>query len=97
MPRLSLIGRQAARAAMTIRWMHVDCFSSRLDEKQHGNADAVLAEVTRAGKFSTFEMTGKLHRTLCTLVAMGRIDEHPAAYPWHCYSVKEPPGEPGHS
>jgi hypothetical protein len=79
---------------MTIRRLYVDCFSSKLGEKQHGNAGAVLAEAARTGRFSTFEMTGKLHRTLCALVAAGRIDEHPAAYPWHCYSVKEPPGEP---
>ena len=76
---------------------HVDCFSSDLADKQHGNADAVLAEIRRGGRFSVFEMTEKLNRTLAGLVAAGRVEKHPEPYPWLRFTVKDAPVEPGHS
>jgi hypothetical protein len=72
----------------TGRWF-VDSFESGMRTRDHGNSDAVLHEVRVAGKFSTFEMTARLQRTLNRLVAGGEIEEVPSGYPWLTYRVKE--------
>lgn len=67
----------------------IDSFESGLRTRDHGNSDAVLHEVRIGGKFSTFEMTAGLQRTLNRLVAGGEIEEVPSGYPWLTYRVKE--------
>jgi hypothetical protein len=67
---------------------HIDSFESELENKQHGDAEAVMREVVRGGRFSAFEMTMRLYNTLRGLVTAGRIEETPSAYPWHNYRTK---------
>jgi hypothetical protein len=72
----------------TGRWF-VDTFESGLLTRGHGNSDLVLHEVQVSGRFSTFEMTAGLQRTLNRLVAGGEIEELPSGYPWLTYRLKD--------
>jgi len=77
------------------RAVHVCSFSALddLPKKLHGNDAAVLDALRRAGRFSAFEVTPELGRTLDRLRAIGRIVYGKGgAYPWATVTVLEPKG-----
>lgn len=66
--------------------IHLDCFTAldNLPKKLHGDTAAVKAALLKAGRFSVFDVTPKLARTLDHLVYTRQIvqDSESVSYPW---------------
>lgn len=70
--------------------VHIDCFTALDDipKKDWGNREIVKSVLRKTGRFSAFEMEGKLANTVTSLIKTGEVKKIGGNYPWVLVEVQ---------